>query len=123
MNIGKKAGGVLATAALMGGAIVASAASAAAGETASATTGSWPIVDEAGVTRSTMWFDGLYLSACYAGADDEVMIEVRYTDGKTNRRFVPQFGCTAVGAHAGTGDVTAVRGLVAEFANPWHEVG
>ena len=123
MSIGKKTAGVLAAAALIGGGIVASATFAAADETAPATTGSWPIVDEAGVAQSSMWFDGSYLSACYGGPDGRIAIEVRYTDGQTNRRIVPQFGCATVGAFAGTGEVTAVRGLVGDFANPWHEVG
>jgi hypothetical protein len=127
MNVRRTAAGAVAAATLIGSALAASATSAAAhaprAVTAQPTSGSWAIIDQDGVQRTSMWFDGSYLSACYGPADGQVAIEVRYSDGQTNKRIVPQFGCTSVGAFAGTGDVTAVRGLVGDFANPWHEVG
>ena len=87
-------------------------------------TGPWPIVDESGAQRSTLSFNpaGGYAMACYSGTPENVAIEVRYTTGDTARRIVPQFGCTVAGPWGATGDVVSVRGLVGDFANPWHRV-
>ena len=87
-------------------------------------TGPWPIVDEAGTQRSTLTFNPEtgYAMACYGGPAEDVAIEVEYTSGATARRIIPQFGCNVAGPYGSTGDVVMVRGLVGDFANPWHRV-
>ena len=87
-------------------------------------TGPWPIVDESGVQRSTLSFNPEtgYAMACYSGEPENVVIEVKYTSGQTARRLVPQFGCNVAGPYGDTGAVVEVRGLVGDFANPWHRV-
>jgi hypothetical protein len=90
-----------------------------------ADTGPWPIVDAAGTQRATLSYNpaGQYATACYGGPAGDVVIEEKFTTGQSIRRIVPQFGCAVAAPYAGTGDVVAVRGLVGDFANPWHEVG
>jgi hypothetical protein len=89
-------------------------------------TGSWPIVDENGVQRSTVsvnWTTG-YATACYGDEAGTIRIELRFESGYIQRRVVPQFGCTVAspnGAPSDAGRAVAVRGLVGDFANPWHE--
>ncbi|MEV4702486.1 hypothetical protein [Actinoplanes sp. NPDC049316] len=88
--------------------------------------GPWPITDENGVQRSTLsidWSTG-YAIACYGGEAGDVRIELRFESGYIQRRIVPQFGCAVAGppgAPADAGPPVAVRGVVGDFANPWHE--
>jgi len=98
--------------------------SAAATDEPPVETGPWPIVDESGRQRSTLSFNPEtgYAMACYSGEPENVVIEVEYESGQTARRLVPQFGCNVAGPYGGTGPVVKVRGLVGEFANPWHRV-
>ncbi len=72
---------------------------------------------------SINWTTG-YALACYGGEAGDVRIELRFESGYIQRRIVPQFGCQVAGppgAPADAGSPVAVRGVVGDFVNPWHE--
>jgi hypothetical protein len=90
---------------------------------AQADSGPWPIVDAGGVQRSSLsinWETG-YAIACYPSGPEVVRIQVRFADGETLTRVIPEFGCNVAGPFTSNSPVVAVRGLVGDFANPWHE--
>ena len=127
----------LAAAAAFAGALTLSAGSAQAAVSSApvvtsteagtlADSGPWPIVDQNGVQRTSLsidWSTG-YALACYGGEAGDVRIELQFESGYIQRRVVPQFGCAVAGppgAPADAGRPVAVRGVVGDFANPWHE--
>lgn len=86
---------------------------------------SWPITDAAGVQYSTLTFnpESRYAIACYASPESNIRIEAMFSQLEQPLvRQVPQFGCTVIGPYSGTGDITAVRGVVGDYANEWHKV-
>jgi hypothetical protein len=98
----------------------------AANAAAPADTGPWPIVDASGNQRTSvpLTYAGDYAIACYAyGPNAGVVIEGRYSSGETVRRQIDQFQCNVLISNTSSGVLVEVRGVVGDFANPWHPVG
>jgi hypothetical protein len=109
----------LATAAIAG--ITGTANAAAAADA-----GPWPIVDASGNQRTSvpLTYAGDYAIACYAyGPNAGVAIDGRYSSGEIIRRQIDQFQCNLLPGNTSSGVLVEVRGVVGDFANPWHPVG
>jgi hypothetical protein len=132
MKIRSRVVHVLAVTALVGAAgattastsFAASAPKAAASQAVQAESGSWPVYDKNGVERISLSYDSStgYAMACYPPSGVQVVIEARYASGETAKRAIPERGCNVIGPIGSSGNITAVRGWVDDFANEWHEV-
>jgi hypothetical protein len=117
MNLHKLTSQILATALIAAGvtAVTASPAMAAAVD--------FPLYDANGVQRSSMTYntDSQFLMACYPNGF-KLTIEEQFENGQIESRAVEQFQCNVATPYGYTGRVVAVRGLIDDYANPWHPV-